>query len=100
MNYKKEMEIMQHNLSYIRKSLNMSAKELGDMIGVTRQTINNIEIGKTKLTGPQYLAILYGLDKFIFPTLSDSEQKNIRRLMLVKVKSSNYAKSLTFEEES
>ena len=100
MNYEKEIEILQHNLSYIRKSLNMPAREFGELIGVTRQTINNIESGRSNLTTPQYLAILYVLDKIIFPKLSVEQLNFMNRLLCEKVTTSNYMKSLQFKGES
>ena len=52
-----EIKRFQDNIILIRKVLGFSEKELGDSIGVTRQTINNIENKKTKLTKTQYLAM-------------------------------------------
>ena len=100
MNYEKEKEILQHNLLHFRKSLNMSAQEFGELIGVTRQTINNIESGRSNLTTPQYLAILYVLDKIIFPKLSVEQLNFMNRLLCEKVTTSNYMKSLQFKEGS
>lgn len=53
---------MQENLLLIRRSAGWSATQLGSRIGVSRQTINNIESGKFKLTQPIYMAIRYVLD--------------------------------------
>ena len=100
MNYEKEKEILQHNLLHFRKSLNMSAQEFGELIGVTRQTINNIESGRSNLTTPQYLAILYVLDKIIFPKLSAEQLNYMDRMLREKIETSNYMKSLQFEEGS
>ena len=33
-------------IKYLRQELKMSQKELGDKVGVTRQTINSLENGK------------------------------------------------------
>lgn len=100
MNYEKKIEILQHNLLYIRKSLNMPAREFGELIGVTRQTINNIEHGRYDMSKTQYLAILYALDKFIFPKLSVEQLNFMNRLLCEKITTSNYMKSLQFKEES
>lgn len=52
-----EIQRMQEHLLLIRRSIGWSADFLGEQIGVTRQTINNIESGRSKLTKTQYLAM-------------------------------------------
>lgn len=47
----------QENLAAIRKVARMTAQELADEIGVSRQTINALEHGKTKMNKTQYLAL-------------------------------------------
>ena len=47
---------MQEHLSAIRKLLGWSAAVLGDKIGVTKQTISNLENKKTVMTKTQYIA--------------------------------------------
>lgn len=93
------VSIMQHNLLYIRKTLNMSAQEFGSMIGVTRQTINNMEAGRNKLTVTQYLAILYVLEHDIIPNLDDNKIECVRLLLSIEVQDTDYTKSLIFEKE-
>ena len=53
---------MQENLLLIRRTVGWKAEEFGDRIGVTRQTINNIECGRNKLTKTQYIAMRSVLD--------------------------------------
>ena len=53
---------MQENLLLIRRTVGWTAAEFGDRIGVTRQTINNIEFGRNKLTKTQYIAMRSVLD--------------------------------------
>ena len=48
---------LQQNLSSIRKIAGWSAETLGNKIGVTKQTISNLENEKTKMTLTQYIAI-------------------------------------------
>jgi len=48
---------MQDNLSVIRKVGGWTTSQFGEEIGVTRQTISNLEKGKSPLTKTQYLAI-------------------------------------------
>lgn len=53
---------MQEHLLLIRRTVGWTAEEFGDRIGVTRQTINNIEFGRNKLTKTQYIAMRSVLD--------------------------------------
>ncbi|OUM20989.1 hypothetical protein CBW42_05245 [Butyricicoccus porcorum] len=57
-----EIQRMQDNLLLIRRAVGWSAEEFGNQIGVTRQTINNIENGRNKLTKTQYIAMRSVLD--------------------------------------
>ena len=56
---------MQYSLKQIRQILNIGVQELADIIGVTRQTINNIENGKNKLSTVQYIAICAVIDHLV-----------------------------------
>lgn len=47
----------QENLEKIRKVAGWTSQELADEIGVTRQTISNLESGRSKMTKTQYLAL-------------------------------------------
>lgn len=53
---------LQKNLSAIRKIAGWTAEQLGERIGVTKQTISNLENGKTPMTLTQYIAIRSVLD--------------------------------------
>ena len=57
-----EIVRMQDNLLLIRRTVGWTAEEFGEKIGVTRQTINNIESGRNKLTKTQYIAMRSVLD--------------------------------------
>lgn len=57
-----EIVRMQDNLLLIRRAVGWTAEEFGEKIGVTRQTINNIESGRNKLTKTQYIAMRSVLD--------------------------------------
>lgn len=48
---------LQKNLSAIRKIAGWTLEQLGEKIGVTKQTISNLENGKTTMTLTQYIAI-------------------------------------------
>lgn len=58
-----EIERMQKYLRIIRQSLGLGTSELGEMIGVTRQTIHSIETGKSHLTKTQFLALKYVINE-------------------------------------
>ena len=58
----KEIERMQKNLLLIRRTVGWTADEFGNRIGVSRQTINNLEAGRNKLSKTQYIAIRSILD--------------------------------------
>ena len=61
----KEIERFEEHFQIIRKSAGWSADEFGERIGVTRQTINNIENKKYKLTKSLYLLSRYVLEQEI-----------------------------------
>lgn len=58
----KEIAKLQTNLSAIRQIAGWTAENLGNHIGVTKQTISNLENGKTLMTLTQYIAIRAVLD--------------------------------------
>lgn len=58
----KEKDRLQQNLTTIRKVAGWTAAELGELIGVTKQTISNLENNKTPMTKTQYIAIRAILD--------------------------------------
>ena len=57
-----EITRMQDHLLLIRMAVGWTAEEFGERIGVTRQTINNIENGRNKLSKTQYIAMRSVLD--------------------------------------
>ena len=57
-----EIKRLQDNLLLIRRAVGWTAEEFGNQIGVTRQTINNIESGRNKLNKTQYIAMRSVLD--------------------------------------
>lgn len=70
---------MQENLLLIRRTVGWTAEEFGDRIGVTRQTINNIEFGRSKLTKTQYIAMRSVLDAEM---IQCPEETEMLRLLL------------------
>lgn len=57
-----DIKKLQINLSSIRKIAGWTAQDLGEKIGVTKQTISNLENQKTEMTLTQYIAIRTVLD--------------------------------------
>lgn len=53
----REIEKLTQSLPSIRKIAGWSSEELGKLIGVTKQTISNIETRKSKMSKTQYIAI-------------------------------------------
>lgn len=76
---------LQENLLLIRRAVGWTAETFGEKIGVTRQTINNIEAGRNKLTKTQYIAIRSVLDAEI--TQHPEETEMLRLLLDVLVDS-------------
>ena len=68
-----EIERLQDNLLLIRRTVGWTAEEFGDRIGVTRQTINNLEAKRNKLTKTQYIAIRAILDAEMVQSPEDTE---------------------------
>lgn len=57
-----EIARLQESLQLIRQSGGWTAEEFGDMIGVTKQTISNLENKRTVMSKTQYIAIRAVLD--------------------------------------
>lgn len=57
-----EIRRFELKLTAIRNAVGWSAEEFGERIGVSRQTINNLENRKYKLTKTTYIAMRYVLD--------------------------------------
>ena len=74
-----EIARMQEHLLLIRRAVGWTAEEFGQRIGVTRQTINNLESGRNKLTKTQYLAMRSVLDAEM---LQSPEDTGMLRLLL------------------
>lgn len=71
---------LQQNLTTIRKVAGWTAAELGELIGVTKQTISNLENNKTPMTKTQYIAIRAILDYKI-----STEQENSALSQIVSI---------------
>ena len=78
-----EITRMQENLLLIRRTVGWTAEEFGDRIGVTRQTINNIESGRSRLTKTQYIAMRSVLDGEMQRSPEDTEMLRVLLDVLV-----------------
>lgn len=95
-------KVLQNNLKHIRTLLGLGVQDLADLLDVTRQTVNNLEIGKTKITRIQYYAIMFMLEREIFPKLDAETMAMIDKLLSVPVIDRKlrheYYYTLVFEE--
>ena len=57
-----EITKLQHNLSSLRKLAGWTAEDLGKKVGVTKQTVSNLENFRTSMSKLQYIALRTVLD--------------------------------------
>lgn len=77
----------QKSLKLIRQALELGVQEFADYIGVTRQTINNLETQKTQMSVTQFVAICAVIDYFlkkkpklkqiVYPLLQTNEETSV-----------------------
>lgn len=72
-------ELLQNELKTIRLYMDFSTQELADYLGVTRQTINNLESGKTKLSDTQVIALFAIIDRRL--RHDSKEYDSVRKLI-------------------
>ena len=70
---------LHENLQTIRKVAGWSAEELGNKLGVSKQSIRNLETGKNKLSKTQYIAIRAVLDYKV--ASNDPESDALQRVI-------------------
>lgn len=78
----REIEKLTQSLPSIRKIAGWSSEELGDLIGVTKQTISNIETRKSKMSKTQYIAIRTVIDYEITEHPENELLKNVVNILL------------------
>lgn len=61
----KMITTMQASLKQIRQVLGFGVQEFSELIGLSRQTINNLETQKNKMSSTQYIAICAVIDYYI-----------------------------------
>ena len=91
-------QILQDNLKSIREILNWTSADLGDLIGVTKQTISNLETKNSKLTKLHYIALRTVVDFEIEKLKSTDSDRAKRAEMLLEVLSKAEAENLDFDE--
>ena len=96
----KTRQRLQDNLKSIREILNWTSADLGDLIGVTTQTISNLETKNSKLTKLHYIAIRTVVDFEIEKLKSTDSDRAKRAEMLLEVLSKAEAENLDFDEIS
>lgn len=96
----KTRQILQDNLKSIREILNWTSADLGDLIGVTKQTISNLETKNSKLTKLHYIAIRTVVDFEIEKLKSTDSDRAKRAEMLLEILSKAETENLDFDEIS
>lgn len=81
---KEQIKALQENLTTIRKIAGWTMEDFGSLIGVTKQTISNIENLKTEMSLTQYIAIRAVLDHEIQTDKSNKVLPQIIDLLLDK----------------
>ena len=91
----KQINRLQKNLSSIRKIAGWTAEVLGNKIGVTKQTISNLENKKTPMNFTQYIAIRSVLDAEIE---QNKENKVLPQVIAILLDSDNELDDDEYEE--
>lgn len=76
-NIETEIALLQDNLEMLRKLFGWSAEQLGNRLGVTKQTVLNLEHGKPIMSKIQYIAI-----RAVFETEANSREEEEKRNLL------------------
>ena len=96
----KTRQILQDNLKSIREILNWTSEDLGNLIGVTKQTISNLETKNSKLTKLHYIAIRTVVDFEIEKLKATDSDRAERACTLLEVLSKAEEENLDFDEIS
>ena len=89
-----QITCLQKNLSAIRKIAGWTSEQLGEKIGVTKQTISNLENEKTQMTLTQYIALRSIIDFEI-----QTNKENLVLPQVVEVLLNNYEEYTEEERE-
>lgn len=77
----RRIKLLQENLEVIRKVTGWTGQRMAEEIGVTRQTIGNLEKGRQKMSKTQYLALRSVLN-FEIANNENSELAKIIRVLV------------------
>lgn len=80
-----QIERLQDNLSALRRIAGWTMEQLGVKIGVTKQTISNLESSKSCMTLTQYLAIRSVLDYEAATRIQEDQNDTLLALAIKKV---------------
>lgn len=84
-----QVQLLQENLAAIRKIAGWTAEQLADKIGVTKQTISNLETGKSQMSLTQYIAIRTILDHEIETNKENTVLPQVVTILLDKANELN-----------
>ena len=73
---KEQLKRLQENLSTFRKITGYSTEEFGELIGLTRQSVTNLETGKTPFTPLHYRAIYHIINEVYAEKILNGENPN------------------------
>ena len=82
-------EKLSKGLPTLRAMCNLTQKNLGDLVGVSRQTITNIESGKSKMKWTLFLALMpvFGMNKNCMNYIKEMEipYSQVKKVLANKV---------------
>lgn len=78
-----EIAELQNNLEMIRKLFGWTAEQLGNRLGVTKQTILNLEHGKPVMSKIQYIAIRSVMETEVMSREGEEKENLLKVLSLV-----------------
>lgn len=85
---------LQNHLKRIRKVLGLNAETLGDLVGLSRQQINNIEGHKLSLKKSTYLALMIAIEEYC----TTFGRYDVRDILCNTVYNNNDSYSYVFDE--
>lgn len=85
---------LQNHLKRIRKVLGLNAEALGDLVGLSRQQINNIEGHRIDLKKSTYLALMIAIEEYC----TTFGRYDVRDILCNTVYNNNESYSYVFDE--
>lgn len=82
----REISELQNNLEMLRKLFGWTAEQLGNRLGVTKQTILNLEHGKPVMSKIQYIAIRSVMEVEAMSREGEERENLLKVLSLVLTK--------------